>query len=60
MDNKILPLEINTSTNINDWGNEDDYTIDEQVDHNQNWGEKFATLHIVEIVQQITTKFFAN
>ncbi len=62
MDSKIRPLEINTSTNINDYGSEDSYKIDEQVYHNQDWGEEFITtkkLHIVEIVQQIATKTFA-
>jgi hypothetical protein len=62
MDSKIQPLEINTSTNINDYGSENDYKINEQVDHNQDWEEEFVTtkkLHIVEKNQQMANKTFA-
>jgi hypothetical protein len=40
MDNKIQPSHIYIVMNINNQGNECDYTIDERVDQNQDWGRK--------------------
>jgi hypothetical protein len=37
MDNKIQPSKIYILININNQGNEYDYTIDERIDHNQDW-----------------------
>jgi hypothetical protein len=41
MDIETLFLVINTITNINDQGNENDYTKNEKAYHNQDWGEEF-------------------
>jgi hypothetical protein len=40
MDIETLFLLINTIANINDQGNENDYTTNEKAYHNQ-WGEEF-------------------
>jgi hypothetical protein len=41
MDSRIQLLETNTSTNIN-------YMIDEQVDHNQDWGGRICYYKKIE------------
>jgi hypothetical protein len=38
MASKIQLLEIYTIVNINDYENKDDYIINEETNHNQNWG----------------------
>jgi hypothetical protein len=46
--------------NINDQGTKNDDTIDDEVDHNQDWGEEsivIKKLHIIEIVQQTIIKY---
>jgi hypothetical protein len=42
MNNKIWPLKIHTTTNINNHGNEKEYTLDEEINCNQSqqWGEE--------------------
>jgi hypothetical protein len=39
---KIWPLNISITININYWGNGDNYKIDEGAYHNQNWGEEYV------------------
>jgi hypothetical protein len=54
---------MHTIANINDQGTKDDDIIDEEVDHNQDWGEEsFVTknLHIIELVQQTTIKYLCT
>ncbi len=56
MDNKIQPKEIQTTTNINYQGSENDHTTNEKVDHNQDWGEESTIvklLYIIGTIQQI-------
>jgi hypothetical protein len=46
--------------NFNDQRTKDDDTIDEEVVHNQDWGEESIVtkkLHIIEIVQQTIIKY---
>jgi hypothetical protein len=46
--------------NINDQGTKENDTIDEEIDHNQDWGEESVVtkkLHIIEIVQQMNIKY---
>jgi hypothetical protein len=62
MHNKIQPSQIYITKPINNQGNENN-TIDDEVDHNQDWGEKCATvkiLHIGEVVSQSTTRDLLN
>jgi len=42
MNNKIRPLEIHTTTNINNHGSEKECTLNEKTNCNQNqqWGEE--------------------
>lgn len=45
--------------NINNQGNKYDYTIDQNVNHNQDQGEEFIItklLHMAKIIQQIVVK----
>jgi hypothetical protein len=54
MDNKTQPLEIYTSTNINNHGNDqEEYTLDEQTYHNQNqqWREEFVVVKLIHIAE---------
>jgi hypothetical protein len=54
MDNKSQPSQIYTITSVNDQGNED-FIINDEAEHNQNWGKNIAItkfVHISEIVQQ--------
>jgi len=56
---KIWPWEMYIVANVNDQWTKDDDTIDEEVDHSQNWGEEFIVtkfLHIIEIIQQTIIK----
>jgi hypothetical protein len=46
MHNKIQPSQIYIAKSINDQGSENN-TIDNEVDHNQNWGEKCATIEFL-------------
>jgi hypothetical protein len=39
---KIRPSKICMVTNINDRANEDNYIIDELVDHNQDWTHEYS------------------
>ncbi len=51
MDNKIKPLKVYTTTNMNNVGSEEDYTIEEEAKNNPQWGEEFVVvgfLHIAE------------
>jgi hypothetical protein len=51
MDNKIKPLKVYTTTNMNNARSEKDYTIEEEAKNNPQWGEEFIAsklLHIVE------------
>ncbi len=41
MDIEILFLVINIIANINNQGNENDYTTNGKTYHNQDWGEEF-------------------
>jgi len=52
MDNKTQLSQIYITKPINDQGSEDN-TMDDEVDQNEDWGEKCATtkvLHIGEVV----------
>jgi hypothetical protein len=40
MDSKTRPLEIYITTNMNNVRSEKYYTIEEEVENNQQWGEK--------------------
>jgi hypothetical protein len=46
MHKKIQPSQIYIAKSINDQGSENN-TIDNEVDHNQNWGEKCATIEFL-------------
>ncbi len=49
-------IRIQTTTNINYQGNENDHTTNKKVDHNQDWGEESTIvklLYIVGTIQQI-------
>jgi hypothetical protein len=39
MDNKIRPIKVYTTTNMNNVRNEEDYTIKEEVENNPRWGK---------------------
>ncbi len=57
---KIWPWEMHIVANFNDQRTKDDDTIDEEVVHNQDWGEESIVtkkLHIIEIVQQTIIKY---
>jgi hypothetical protein len=42
MDSKTRPLEVYiTTTNIKNVWNEQDYTIEEEIENNQQWGQDF-------------------
>jgi hypothetical protein len=59
MDNKTRPSKVCIAININNTGNEEDYTTKEEVENNPPWGKKFVVvefLHIVEIDQHPTSK----
>jgi hypothetical protein len=42
MDNKIRPSKVYTITNMNNVGNEKNYTTEEEAENNPQWGEKFV------------------
>jgi hypothetical protein len=60
MDSKTKPYEVHTiAANINNAKSEEDYTTEEEVENNQQWGEDFDViklLHISETVQHPTSK----
>jgi len=50
MDNKIQPSKFYTTININNHGsNKEEYTLNEEIDHNQSqqWKEEFATVKLL-------------
>ncbi len=57
MDNKIQPLEIYTTTNINNHesGQEEYYTLDEQIDHNQSqqWKEESVVAELFHLAKTL-------
>jgi hypothetical protein len=51
MDNKIRPLKVYTTTNMNNVGSEEDYTTKEETKNIPQWEEEFdgvKFLHITE------------
>ncbi len=53
MDSNTRPLEVYTAaTNINNARSEEDYTTEEEVENNQQWGEDFATIKLFHIGEQ--------
>jgi hypothetical protein len=40
MDGKTRPLQIYITTNMNNARSEKDYTTEEEIENNQQWGEK--------------------
>jgi hypothetical protein len=51
MDNKIKPLKVYTITNMNNGGNENDYTTKEKVENNSQWGEESTITKVLHIVE---------
>jgi hypothetical protein len=54
MDNKTSPSKVYIIVNLNYVGNEDEYTIENEVENNPQWGKEFAIakfLHIYEMDQ---------
>jgi hypothetical protein len=49
MDNKIKPLKVCTTTNMNNVGSEEDYTIKEEAKNNPQWGEEFVVTRFLHI-----------
>jgi hypothetical protein len=50
-------------SNLNNGGNEKDYTIEDEAKNNLQWGDGFATIklmHIVETNQHLTFEYFPN
>jgi hypothetical protein len=41
MDNKTRPLEVYTIVNLNNVGSEKEYTIENEVENNPQWGKEF-------------------
>jgi hypothetical protein len=59
MDNKIRPLEVYSTINLNNARNEEEYTIENEAENNPQWGEEFVVielLHIAKIDQCPTSK----
>jgi len=57
MDGKIWPLEVYTIVNVNNVGSEKDYTLKEEIENDQQWGnESIVTklVHIIKIIQHLT------
>jgi len=47
MDSKIRPSKVYTiAININNAKSEEDYTIEEEIENNQNWGEDSAIIEL--------------
>jgi len=42
MDNKIRPLEIYITTNLNNAKNEKEYTTKDEAENNPQWGGKYV------------------
>ncbi len=41
MDNKTRPLEVYIIVNLNNEGSEEEYTIENEVENNPQWGKEF-------------------
>jgi hypothetical protein len=57
MDGKTRPLEVYTRVNVNNVGSEKDYTLKEEIENDQQWGnESIVTklVHIIKIIQHLT------
>jgi hypothetical protein len=63
INNKIRPSEVYIATNLNDGWNEEDHTIEDEAKNNPQWGEGFATIelmHIIETNQHSTSEDLPN
>jgi hypothetical protein len=57
MDKKTRPSEVYTEVNLNNVGSEEEYTKENEVENNPQWGKKYVVaklLHIVETNQHLT------
>jgi hypothetical protein len=61
MDSKTRPLEVYTiASNINNAKSEEDYTTEEEVENNQQWGEDFVVVELFHIGETIQHPTFKN
>ncbi len=51
MDNRTNPLKVYIATNVSNVGNEEDYTIEEEVENNLQWGEESIAAKLFHIVE---------
>jgi hypothetical protein len=52
MDNKIRPLKVYTTTNMNNAGSKEDYTTKEETKNNLQWGEEFDGVEFLHITEK--------
>jgi hypothetical protein len=59
MDNKTRPLEVYIIVNLNNVGSEEEYTTENEIENNPQWGEEYVDaelLHIVETNERPTSE----
>jgi hypothetical protein len=52
MDNKTAPSKVYIATNLNNAGNEENYTTKKEIENNLQWGKESTIVeffHIVEV-----------
>ncbi len=60
MGNKTKPSKVYTTTNVNNVGNEKDYTIEQEVENNPQWGEEFIATKLFHIIKKYQHLRFEN
>jgi len=56
MDSKTRPSKVYIITiNINNAKSEEDYTIEEEIENNQHWGEDSTTIELFHIGENSST-----
>ncbi len=51
MGNKTKPSKVYTTMNVNNVGNEEDYTTKQQVENNPQWGEESIIVELFHIAK---------
>jgi hypothetical protein len=51
MDNKTRPSKVYTIVNLNNVGNEEEYTIGNEVENNLQWGKESTNTELLHITK---------